>query len=252
MSTSWRSGSLLFACSWKRRSFVARCFSLRLENISYLALGAMKNPLYSYVFRIHTVLILSLQYDKMAYLYIEHKITGFAKFTDMGGNGEISIKKSVYGWIWIWPNGVEWVSKFCLVKDSSRHIVTSHVRSGQVTWNTVRSATAKLLKLAGGVPSLKFHSPPNSCIPSRAKMRMKRNSRNSSEMMERIELSSEMTRFRRDDQYLQHNSRPRYKSTYHINQAVAGGISPPTTCLWGVNPISGRLLATPISGRGVV
>ena len=33
----------------------------------------------------------------MAYLYIQHKITSFAKLTDMGGNGEFSIKK----WIWV-------------------------------------------------------------------------------------------------------------------------------------------------------
>ena len=34
MSTSWRSGSLFLACSWNPRSFVARCFSPRLEKIS--------------------------------------------------------------------------------------------------------------------------------------------------------------------------------------------------------------------------
>ena len=57
----------------------------------------------------------------MAYLYKEHKITGFAKSTDigengefsekkinMGGNGEFSTTKSGYGWIWVRPNGVEW------------------------------------------------------------------------------------------------------------------------------------------------
>ena len=46
------------------------------------------------------------------------------------------------------------------------------------------------------------YSPPNSCMPSRAKMRMKRNRRNRSEMMERMLLSSEMTRFRSEGQYL--------------------------------------------------
>ena len=66
----------------------------------------------------------------------------------------------------------------------------------------MRSATAKLLKFAGGVPSWKFHSPPKSCMPKRAKMRMKRKRRNSRDMMERMELSREMTRLRRDDQYL--------------------------------------------------
>jgi len=45
-------------------------------------------------------------------------------------------------------------------------------------------------------------SPPKSCIPSRAKMRMKRKSRNKSEMIERMLLSNEMTRLRSDAQYL--------------------------------------------------
>jgi len=39
-------------------------------------------------------------------------------------------------------------------------------------------------------------------MPSRAKMRMKRKSRKRSEMMERMLLSSEMTRLRSDAQYL--------------------------------------------------
>ena len=34
MCTSWTSGHLFLACSWKPRSFVARRFSPRLENIS--------------------------------------------------------------------------------------------------------------------------------------------------------------------------------------------------------------------------
>jgi len=46
------------------------------------------------------------------------------------------------------------------------------------------------------------YSPPKSCMPSRAKMRMNRNSRNKSDMMERMLLSSEITRFRSDGQYL--------------------------------------------------
>ena len=39
-------------------------------------------------------------------------------------------------------------------------------------------------------------------MPSRAKIRMKRNSRNRSETIERILLSNDITRFRSDDQYL--------------------------------------------------
>ena len=61
----------------------------------------------------------------------------------------------------------------------------------------------KELKLEGGVPSGKLKVPPNNCIPRRAKMRMKRNSRSSSEMMDFMELSNETTKLRREDQYLQ-------------------------------------------------
>jgi len=39
-------------------------------------------------------------------------------------------------------------------------------------------------------------------MPSRAKMRINRNNRKRSEMMERMLLSNEMTRFLSDDQYL--------------------------------------------------
>ena len=75
----------------------------------------------------------------MVYLYIEHKITGLAKLTDIGGNGEFSTQK----WKWletgnflpktrIWMDmdlaergGVEWVSKFCPLKGSSSHPITT-------------------------------------------------------------------------------------------------------------------------------
>ena len=62
----------------------------------------------------------------------------------------------------------------------------------------------KVLKLDGGVPSGKLKAPPKSCMPSSAKMRMKRKRRNKRERMDRIELSSDITKLRRDDQYL-HN-----------------------------------------------
>jgi hypothetical protein len=66
----------------------------------------------------------------------------------------------------------------------------------------VSKAIGKLLKFAGGVPSGKLKAPPKSCMPKRAKMRIKRKSRNNNERMERIELKSEITRFLKDDQYL--------------------------------------------------
>ena len=59
----------------------------------------------------------------------------------------------------------------------------------------------KVSKLASGVPSGKLNAPPNNCIPRRAKIRMKRNRRNSKDRIDRIELRREMTRFLRDDQY---------------------------------------------------
>ena len=59
------------------------------------------------------------------------------------------------------------------------------------------------LKFDGGVPSGKLNVPPKSCIPSRAKMRMKRKRRSRREMMDFIELSSDITKLRREDQYLE-------------------------------------------------
>lgn len=50
-------------------------------------------------------------------------------------------------------------------------------------------------KFVGGVPSGELKAPPNSCIPNRAKIRINKKSRKRREMMERIELSKEMTRF---------------------------------------------------------
>lgn len=59
----------------------------------------------------------------------------------------------------------------------------------------------KELKFEGGVPSGKLNVPPKSCMPRRAKIRMKRKSSSRREMMDFIELSSEMTKFLKDDQY---------------------------------------------------
>ena len=56
-------------------------------------------------------------------------------------------------------------------------------------------------KLEAGVPKSKLNVPPKSCIPSRAKIRMKRKSRKRRERMERIELRREMTKFLSEDQY---------------------------------------------------
>ena len=72
-----------------------------------------------------------------------------------------------------------------------------------LTWKTVSIAMENELKFEGGVPSGKLNVPPNSCIPRSAKIKMKRKSKRSSDIIDFIELRSETTRFRNDDQYLQ-------------------------------------------------
>ena len=62
------------------------------------------------------------------------------------------------------------------------------------------------LKFDGGVPSSKLKVPPNSCIPSNAKIRMKRNSSSNKDMIDLMELSNDITRLRSEDQYLKVNN----------------------------------------------
>ena len=57
-------------------------------------------------------------------------------------------------------------------------------------------------KFEAGVPKSKLNVPPKSCMPRRAKMRMKRNKRSRSDTMDLRELNSDTTRFRKEDQYL--------------------------------------------------
>lgn len=59
-----------------------------------------------------------------------------------------------------------------------------------------------VLKLDVGVPSSKLKEPPKSCIPSRAKMKMKRKSRKSRDMIEDKAFMRAITRLRKGDQYL--------------------------------------------------
>lgn len=63
-------------------------------------------------------------------------------------------------------------------------------------------AIGNVSKLVGGVPSSKLNCPPKSCMPKSANINMNRNNRNSNDIIERIEFSNDITRFRRDDQYL--------------------------------------------------
>ena len=53
-----------------------------------------------------------------------------------------------------------------------------------------------------GVLPSKLKDPPKSCIPRRAKMKMKRKSRKSKDMMEESAFIRAITRLRRGDQYL--------------------------------------------------
>ena len=71
-----------------------------------------------------------------------------------------------------------------------------------LTWKTVSMAMENELKFEGGVPSSKLKVPPKSCIPNSAKIKMNRKRSNNKDMMDLIELSKEITRFRSEDQYL--------------------------------------------------
>ena len=51
-----------------------------------------------------------------------------------------------------------------------------------------------------GVPNSKLNVPPKSCIPKRAKIRIKRKRRSSRETMDLREANRDTTRLRRDDQ----------------------------------------------------
>lgn len=78
-------------------------------------------------------------------------------------------------------------------------------------------------KLAGGVPPSKLNWPPNSCMPSIAKIIMNKNNRKSNEIIERMEFSNEITRFRSDDQYaviLKMRSKRNARKTDNPNESV--------------------------------
>jgi len=68
----------------------------------------------------------------------------------------------------------------------------------------VSSDCQKESKLLRGLSTrgLKLNFPPNNCMPSRAKITMKRNNSSSRLTMDLILLSNEATRFRKDVQYL--------------------------------------------------
>lgn len=73
-----------------------------------------------------------------------------------------------------------------------------------LTWNTVSSACGNVSKLERifSVAEMPTNRPPNSCMPSSAKMIINRKSKTSKLAMERIELSRDATRLLSDFQYL--------------------------------------------------
>lgn len=100
--------------------------------------------------------------------------------------------------------------------------ITSFQSSPVNIWKTVNSAIANVLKLAGGVPSSKLNEPPNSCIPSRANIRINRNRRNNNDMIDLIEFNNDITKLRSDDQYevtLKIRSRRSARSTDNPNES---------------------------------
>ena len=74
-----------------------------------------------------------------------------------------------------------------------------------ITWKTVSKALVMESKLDVGRPSGKLNSPPKSCIPSKAKMKMNRKRRSNSERMEEIAFIKATTKFLSEDQYLEEN-----------------------------------------------
>ena len=63
-------------------------------------------------------------------------------------------------------------------------------------------ALVMVSKLEVGLPSGKLKDPPKTCMPRRAKMKMKRKSRKRRDIMDEMAFINAITRFRKDDQYL--------------------------------------------------
>ena len=97
-----------------------------------------------------------------------------------------------------WSGLIHWV----YLKHSQQWLPEGIEVALKFTWNTVSSDCQKVSKLLRGVSSSKLNLPPNSCIPSKAKMTMNRKSSSNKLAMERILFSKDATRLRRDDQYL--------------------------------------------------
>ena len=86
-------------------------------------------------------------------------------------------------------NGYLWICILCI---DNRYLVT---------WNTVKQAWKKLSKVA--LDSSSRNLPPKSCMPSRAKMKIKRQSSTNRATMEAIESTRDFTRAPIAFQYLE-------------------------------------------------
>lgn len=96
-------------------------------------------------------------------------------------------------------------TKYCFFKCKQRNFTNIRRNIGFdffYTWKTVIKAIGNVSKFCGGVPSSKLNWPPKSCMPRSANIKMNRNSRNKSDIIERMEFNNDITRFRKDDQYL--------------------------------------------------
>ena len=87
------------------------------------------------------------------------------------------------------------------------------------TWKTVSKLCQNESKLWRGKPLSKLNLPPKTCMPSREKITMKRNSSNNREAIDWIELSRDATKLDRERQYLPttHSSSVHQLIHQHIN-----------------------------------
>jgi len=83
-----------------------------------------------------------------------------------------------------------------------RTVAANRRRDAHRTWKTVMSDCQNVSKLLRGLSwvKTKLNFPPNNCIPSSAKITMKRNSSSSRLAIDRMLLSNDVTKLRRDDQ----------------------------------------------------
>ena len=76
------------------------------------------------------------------------------------------------------------------------------------TWKTVRQDWPKLLKVPRDSSASSVKRPPKICIPSKAKMKIKRMSRTKRALMEAMELTKLLTRLPMEAQYLEERVQP--------------------------------------------